>query len=80
MFLNFQLLKHFNLGDTKSAELAGVTVGRSDRTIREWRSYFYSNNGEIPDCKQGKYQRTGVLWSSEDLIEKAKKYVRNNRM
>lgn len=78
LFLSFQLSKHFDLGETKSAELAVVMVGRSDRTIREWRTHFYNNDGEIPDCKQGKYQRTGVLWSSEDLNKKARKFVRNN--
>lgn len=78
LFLSFQLSKHLNLGETRSAEFAGLMIGRSDRTVREWRSYFYNNDGEIPDCKQGKYQRSGVLWSSEDLNTKAIKYVRNN--
>ena len=78
LFLSFQLSKHFNMGATKAAELAGLMIGRSDRTVREWRTYFFNHEGQIPDCKQGQYQRTGVLWCSEDLNKKAKKYVRNN--
>ena len=32
LFLCFQLWKHFDLGETKAAELAGMMVGRSDKT------------------------------------------------
>jgi len=78
LFLSFQLSKHFDIGVTKAAELAGFMIGKFDRTVREWRMYFFNNKGQIPDCKQGQYQRTGVLWCSEDLNKKAKTYVRNN--
>lgn len=40
LFSSFQQSKHFSLDETKSAELAGAMIGRSDRTVREWRSYF----------------------------------------
>ncbi len=49
LFLAFQLSKHLALGETRSAELAGLMVGRSDRTIRDWRSYFHNNDGQVPD-------------------------------
>ena len=77
LFLCFQLSKHFDLGETKAAELAGMMVGRSDKTVREWRKQFLEN-GEVPESKQGKYQRTGVLWSDEGLNSKAAKHVREN--
>ena len=35
LFLCIQLSKHFDLGDTKVAEIAGIMVRRSDRTVRE---------------------------------------------
>ena len=60
LFLYFQLTKLLNMGELKAAELAEMMIGKSERTVREWRSYFMEN-GEIPECKQGKYQRTGVL-------------------
>ena len=62
LFLCVQLSKHFDLGETKAAELAGMIVGRSDKTVREWRKYFLEE-GEFRENEQGKYQRSGVLWS-----------------
>ena len=46
-----------------------MMLGKSDRTVRQWRNDFIEN-GEIIDSKQGKYKRTGVLWSSEELNAK----------
>ena len=34
--------------------------------------------GEIPEIKQGQYQRTGVLWKNEILSKKACRYIRDN--
>ena len=77
IFLSFQLEKYFSTGSTKSAEYAGMMIGRSDKSVRAWKSNFLET-GVIPDNKQGKYQRSGVLWSSENLNKKAIRYVRNN--
>ena len=30
-------MKHFDLAETKATERAGMMVGRSDKTVREWR-------------------------------------------
>ncbi len=54
-----------------------MMLGKSDRTIRQWKADFLQH-GSIPDNKQGKYQRSGVLWSSEDINKKATKYIREN--
>ena len=78
LFLTFQLTKQLNLGETKAAELAGLMIGKSDRTVREWKTHFLENNGEIPESKQGRYQRTGVMWGSEDLNKKAVRFIREN--
>ena len=78
LFLSFQLVRQLNLGETQAAELAGLMIDKSDRTLREWRSQFFENGGEIPEGKQGKYQRSGVLWSNEDLNRKATRYIREN--
>ena len=53
-----------------SAKLISELLGYSDRTIREWRSIFISNEGSFPDSEQGKYQRACVLWQNEDLNKK----------
>ena len=63
---------------TSAAELIGRVVGRSDRTIREWRATFNANKGTFPDTLQGKYQRDGVLWQNEDLNKMATRYIREN--
>ena len=63
---------------TYAAETIGNLLGRSDRTVRDWRTTFNFNNGSFPDTLQGKYQRTGVVWQSEELNKKARRYVREN--
>jgi hypothetical protein len=50
-FLSIQFSKHLEMGETKAAELAGIMISKSDRSIRDWRSYFYANDGQIPESK-----------------------------
>lgn len=78
LFLCFQLTKHLKCGATEAAELAGVMVGRSDRTVRDWRSHFFDNDGSIPESAKGRYERSGIVWQNEALNKKAKKFIRNN--
>ena len=77
LFLCFKLTKLLDLGETRAAEVAGIMIGKSDRTVREWRSCYLSK-GEIPISRQGKYQRSGVLWTNEHLNNKASEYIRSN--
>ena len=37
-----------------------------------------SSRIEIPECKQGKHQLSGVLWTSEHLNKIASEYIRCN--
>ncbi len=37
-----------------------------------------SNEGSFPDMEQGRYQRSGVLWQTEEFNECARKFVREN--
>ena len=37
---------------------------------------FFDNKWEISESKQGRYQRTGILWSNEELNHKVCEYVR----
>ena len=67
-----------SLNITDAAGFIGRAIGKSDRTVREWRTTFNTNHGSFPDTLQGKYQRDGVLWQSEDLNKQAAKYVRQN--
>ena len=39
---------------------------------------MFEHDGEIVDSNQGKYQRSGVLWSNECFNKKATKFIREN--
>ena len=41
LFLCFQLTNLLGTGETEAAELAGIMIGKSDKTICEWRSNFF---------------------------------------
>ena len=75
LFMTFQLQSHLGMGKTEPAELAGIMVGRSERTIREWVAKFNDSGGGVPESRQGHYQRSGVLWSNEDLSRKAARFI-----
>ena len=51
------------MGETEAAEFAGVMIGKTQET------------GE---SKQGKYIRTDVLWTSEELNMKSSDYICDN--
>ena len=78
MFLYSFLVFRFHFTLSNSAKLVSELLGYSDRTIREWRSIFISNEGSFPESEQGKYQRSGVLWQNEDLNKKAREFVQTN--
>ena len=78
LFLCFQLSRHLGVGETKAAELSALMIGKSDKTVREWRKSFYEHDGEIQDTSQDRYLRSGLVWSSEELNEKATRYIREN--
>lgn len=77
LFLFHHLTVTLNIPKTKAAESCGMMTSKVDRTIRQWNADFFKH-GSIPDNKQGKYQCSGVLWSSEDLNRKASRYVCEN--
>ncbi len=66
------------MGSTAAAELAADLVRKNYKTVRRWKTSMLNNNGELPDSKQGKYIRRGVLWQNEELNEMASQYVHNN--
>ena len=78
MFLYSFLVFRFQFTLSNSAKLIGELLGYSDRTVREWRSIFVTNDGSFPESEQGKYQRSGVLWQNEDLNKKAREFVQTN--
>ena len=77
LFLTYNLVNLLNLSFTNAAEYIGIMIGKSERTVRQWHADF-RENGAILDSKQGRYQRSGILWSSEQLNKKVSEYVRQN--
>ena len=78
LFLSFQLTNLLGKGETEAAELAGLMVGKCEKTIRDWKSAFLDNGGSVEESKQGRYQRSGVLWKNEALNKKAARYIREH--
>ena len=66
LFLSHHLKQLFNFTLSNAVEYAALMTDRSQRALFQWRREFLAT-GEVPDSKQGKYQRFGVLWSSEEL-------------
>ena len=78
LFLCSQMTRHLEIKETRAAELTGLMIGKSDKTICKWKKQFYDNDGVIPESQQGKYLQSGVLWSNKDLNKKASRYIREN--
>lgn len=76
--LHYMLVTLHGVMPMKAADSIASLVGKTERTVREWRYMFFSSNGEFPDSEQGKYQRQGVLSQNEELNEAARDYVRAN--
>ena len=78
LFLTYNLERVIpKMTSSLAAEYAATMMDKSERTIRNWHSDF-AEHGEIPENKQGRYQRDGIIWSSEDLNKSAAKYIREN--
>ena len=78
LVLHHLIVNILGLQLTFAAKVIGDLIGKSDRTVREWRGTFLCNDGSFPGSLQGKYQRTGVLEQNEELNKHARKYVREN--
>ena len=75
MLLCYTLVKEFADTETRAAETTGKILKKSDKTIRRWRTDLVANNGTFSESKQGRYQRSGVLLSNEELSSLASEYV-----
>ena len=78
MFLCHILVSEFKYTWTNAAKFSADSIGKSERSVRKWRSDLIANNGKLPESKQGRYERSGILWSNEELNEKVREYVRAN--
>jgi hypothetical protein len=72
MLLCYTLVKEFADTETRAT---GKILKKLDKTIRRWRTDLVANNGTFSESKQGRYQRSGVLLSNEELSSLASEYV-----
>ena len=79
LLLHYLIVNILGLQLTFAAKVIGDLVGKSERTVREWRGTFLCNDGSFPGSLQGKYQQTGVLGQNEELNKHVRKYVRGKR-
>ena len=75
--LNHLLISELGFQLTEAALIISKMIGRSDHTVREWRT-FLAKEGSFPDTLEGKYQRSGVMRQNEKLNKLATWYVREN--
>ena len=47
VFLQYHLHETVGKCETEAAELAGLMIGWSDRTVRDWKAQFYENDGKF---------------------------------
>ena len=78
ILLRFAFVSKLGVPILTAARVTGELLGRSERTIREWWSGFIDNDCTFSGTLQGAYQRSGVLWSNEELNETIRKYVQEN--
>ena len=78
MLLCYALVKEFSFTETRAAVFTAKIINKSEKTVRLWRTDLITNNGTFSKSKQGRYERYGVLWSSEELNKETAEYVRAN--
>lgn len=51
--LHYALVELHDLPSNEVANLTASFLGKSERTVREWRHAFVENNGSFPESQQG---------------------------
>ena len=61
----------------EASAIAGELVGKTERTVREWRQDFFRNQGCFSEYQRGKYVRPSII-DDEAARKDAVKFVREN--
>ncbi len=77
VFLCHVFTSELDLSHSKAAEHTAKVIGKTERTIRQWRTDLIAH-GEIKESKKGKYERPKVLWANKELNDKARTFVQAN--
>ena len=76
--LHYALVEVNGIAVSKAANLIASMIGKTERTVRDWKYSFIANDCSFPESQQGKYRRQGILWQNEELNDAASNYVRAN--
>ncbi len=66
VFLCYLFTQHFSMQATDAAILVSSIIGKSDKSVRRWRTSVIRNKGVLPSSKQGKYERKGLGKTSKN--------------
>ena len=77
LFLCYVFTTQLEMSHSKAAEHTAKIIGKTDRTIRQWRSDLITY-GEVRESRKGKYERPKVLWANKELNDKARAFVQAN--
>ena len=61
----------------EASTAAGELVGKTERTVREWRQDFFRNEGSFREYQRGKHVRQSII-DDEAARKEAMKFVREN--
>lgn len=77
LFLLHIFTTKLEMTHARATDCTAKIIGKTDRTIRQWRSDFITY-GEIRESQKGKYTRPKVLWANKELNDKARAFVEAN--
>lgn len=77
LFLCHIFTTELEMTHSRAAKHAAKVIGKTDRTIRQWRSDL-TTYGEVRESRKGKYERPKVLWANKELNDKARAFVQAN--
>ena len=64
------------MASMKAAECAALMTIRNEQTMCEWRSKVFQNGGKVVESEQGRYQRSGILYSNENFYLKRQQFFK----
>lgn len=77
LFLMHIFTTNLEMTHARAADHTAKIIGKTDRTIRQWRSDLIQY-GEVRESQKGKYTRPKVLWANKELNDKARAFVEAN--
>ena len=75
--LSQSFIKRQQMKLTDAVREAASFVGLNEKTVRKYRNDFFTNQGQFPETRRGKYTRESLL-SNENLRLDAAMWVREN--